>query len=189
MTVTWRQPARTWMTPKESWENGNQTRRPFAKFDVIIFYNPPNSSTWPRTPTSLSASITFTCLFVCFFFFFYPITFTFSSLYYNIVQGYLLLLLLLLFFLGRGPIHIYKLDISNQSLKYITCKRQNIHDNIEVDQRLSNANLQVNSTNREILAPPMENEGSSLHMISAYANVCQRQLQLRRELCSNMSLL
>ena len=125
---------------------------------------------------------------VCLFFFFDPITFTFSSLYYNIVQGYLLLLLFF-FFLGRGPIHIYKLDISNQSLKYITCKRQNIHDNIEVDQRLSNANLQVNSTNREILAPPMENEGSSLHMISAYANVCQRQLQLRRELCSNMSLL
>ena len=188
MTVTWRQPARTWMTPKESWENGNQTRRPFAKFDVIIFYNPPNSSTWPRTPTSLSASITFTCLFVFFFcFFFFQLLshfLAYTKILFKVIYYYYYY-----YFLGRGPIHIYKLDISNQSLKYITCKRQNIHDNIEVDQRLSNANLQVNSTNREILAPPMENEGSSLHMISAYANVCQRQLQLRRELCSNMSLL
>ena len=185
MTVTWRQPARTWMTPKESWENGNQTRRPFAKFDVIIFYNPPNSSTWPRTPTSLSASITFTCLFV----FFFLIQLLSHFLVYTTILFKVIYYYYYYYFLGRGPIHIYKLDISNQSLKYITCKRQNIHDNIEVDQRLSNANLQVNSTNREILAPPMENEGSSLHMISAYANVCQRQLQLRRELCSNMSLL
>ena len=186
MTVTWRQPARTWMTPKESWENGNQTRRPFAKFDAIIFYNPPNSSTWPRTPTSLSASITFTRLFVFFFFFIQLLShfLAYTKILFKVIYYYYYY-----YFLGRGPIHIYKLDISNQSLKYITCKRQNIHDNIEVDQRLSNANLQVNSTNREILAPPMENEGSSLHMISAYANVCQRQLQLRRELCSNMSLL
>ena len=188
MTVTWRQPARTWMTPKESWENGNQTRRPFAKFDVIIFYNPPNSSTWPRTPTSLSASITFTCLFVFFFCFFF-IQLLSHFLAYTKILFKVIYYYYYYYFLGRGPIHIYKLDISNQSLKYITCKRQNIHDNIEVDQRLSNANLQVNSTNREILAPPMENEGSFLHMISAYANVCQRQLQLRRELCSNMSLL
>ena len=188
MTVTWRQPARTWMTPKESWENGNQTRRPFAKFDVIIFYNPPNSSTWPRTPTSLSASITFTCLFVFFFVFFF-IQLLSHFLAYTKILFKVIYYYYYYYFLGRGPIHIYKLDISNQSLKYITCKRQNIHDNIEVDQRLSNANLQVNSTNREILAPPMENEGSSLHMISAYANVCQRQLHLRRELCSNMSLL
>ena len=128
---------------------------------------------------------------VCLFFF----LFFFLSNYFHIFQlilqycSRLFIIIIIIFFLGRGPIHIYKLDISNQSLKYITCKRQNIHDNIEVDQRLSNGNLHVNSTNREILAPPMENEGSSLHMISAYANVCQRQLQLRRELCSNMSLL
>ena len=126
------------------------------------------------------------CLFVCFFFFIQLLShfLAYTTILFKVIYYYYYY-----YFLGRGPIHIYKLDISNQSLKYITCKRQNIHDNIEVDQRLSNANLQVNSTNREILAPPMENEGSSLHMISAYANVCQRQLQLRRELCSNMSLL
>ena len=127
---------------------------------------------------------------VCLFFFFlFLIQLLSHFLVYTTILFKVIYYYYYYYFLGRGPIHIYKLDISNQSLKYITCKRQNIHDNIEVDQRLSNANLQVNSTNREILAPPMENEGSSLHMISAYANVCQRQLQLRRELCSNMSLL
>ena len=127
------------------------------------------------------------CLFFFFCFFFIQLLshfLAYTKILFKVIYYYYYY-----YFLGRGPIHIYKLDISNQSLKYITCKRQNIHDNIEVDQRLSNANLQVNSTNREILAPPMENEGSSLHMISAYANVCQRQLQLLRELCSNMSLL
>ena len=98
---------------------------------------------------------TFVCFFFLFFFFIQLLShfLAYTTILFKVIYHYYYY-----YFLGRGPIHIYKLDISNQSLKYITCKRQNIHDNIEVDQRLSNANLQVNSTNGEILAPPINQD-------------------------------